>query len=113
VSEFTPNNPSTGGLTHTSPPAASLGILCTAAAVVVVLGSNLIDIGRFHDSLSKMRTQQQINIEAVGKAENQLDALAKGTKALADAGNPNARAILEVLRQNGVQVNAAAPSQQQ
>lgn len=88
-----------------------LGILCTAAAVVLVLASNLVDISRFHEALTKAQAQQQINLQTVTRAEAQLDALAKGTQALAAAGNPNAQAILGVLRQNGVQVNAApAPS---
>lgn len=87
---------------------ASIGMLATAAAVVLVLGSNLVDISRFHDALTRTQTQQQVNLATIGRAENQLNALAKGTKALADAGNPNATAILAVLRQNGVQVNADA-----
>lgn len=90
-----------------SPSSASIGVLCTAAAVVLVLGSNLVDIGRFHDAMTKTQVQQQVNLESASRAENQLDALAKGTKALADGGNPNAQAILGVLRQNGVQINAA------
>ena len=92
------------------PSVPNLGIICTAAAAVLVFGSNLVDISRFHDALSKTQAQQQIDLQTVGRAEKQLDALAKGTKALADAGNPNARAILGVLRQNGVQINAAAPA---
>lgn len=94
--------------TNPAPPAANLGILCTAAAVVLVLGSNLVDISRFHTALTKAQVQQQISLEAATRAETQLDALAKGTQALAEAGNPNARAILGVLRQNGIQVNAGA-----
>lgn len=91
---------------------AQLGPICTAAAVVIVLSSNLVDIGRFHDALGKTREQQQISLQAAAKVEIQLDALAKGTKALADNGNPNARAILGVLRQNGIQINATASQPQ-
>ena len=87
---------------------ANTASICTAAAVVLVLGSNLVDISRFHDALLKTRGQQQVNLEVTARAEAQLDALAKGTKALADAGNPNARAILGVLKQNGIQVSAEA-----
>lgn len=91
-----------------TPQRASIGILGTAAAVVLLLGSNLVDIGRFHEALTKAQVQQQINLETATRAETQLDALAKGTQALANAGNPNASAILGVLRQNGIQVNAGA-----
>lgn len=92
----------------TRPLTASIGFLCTATAVVLLLGSNLVDIGRFHDALTKAQTQQEANLATVTRAEAQLDSLAKGTQALAEAGNPNAQAILGVLRQNGVQINAAA-----
>jgi DNA-binding phage protein len=92
-------------------PMTNLAGICTAAALVLMLGSNLVDIGRVHDALLKTRGQQQVNLGVSKRAETQLDALAKGTKALADAGNPNARAILGVLKQNGIQVNAeAAPA---
>lgn len=84
---------------------ANTASICTTAAVVLVLASNLVDIGRIHDALLKTQEQQKANLEVSARAEAQLDALAKGTKALADSGNPNARAILAVLRQNGVQVN--------
>lgn len=93
-----------------TPNHASIGVLCTAAAVVLLLGSNLVDISRFYTALSDAQVQQQINLETATRAETQLDALAKGTQALADAGNPNARAILGVLRQNGIRVNAGASS---
>ncbi len=93
-----------------TPPTANLGVLCTAAAVILVLGSNLIDIGRFHQTMTRTRAQQQISLDNTGRAEKQLDSLAKGTKSLADAGNANAQAILNVLRQNGVQVNTGAPT---
>lgn len=95
-----------------TPQSPSIGVLCTAAAVVLVLGSNLVDIGRFHDALTGTNAKQTSSIEAAARAESQLDALAKGTRALADGGNPNAQAILGVLRQNGVQINAAAPAVQ-
>jgi hypothetical protein len=72
-------------------PMTNLAGICTAAALVLMLGSNLVDIGRVHDALLKARGQQQVNLEVSKRAETQLDALAKGTKALADAGNPNAR----------------------
>ena len=80
--------------------------ICTAGAVVLVLVSNLVDIGRFHDSLAEARRQQAASLESMHRAEAQLDGLAKGTQALADQGNPNARQILAVLRQNGIQVKA-------
>jgi hypothetical protein len=91
----------------------NLGIICTAAAVALVLGSNLVDISQVHEVFSKAKVQQQISLQGASRAESQLDALAKGTKALADAGNPNAKEILVVLRQNGVQINAGPPAAQQ
>ena len=81
-------------------------VICTAGAVALVLTSNLIDTARFHGSLVEARKQQVASLSTTHRAEIQLDALAKGTQALADQGNPNARAILAVLSQNGVQIRA-------
>lgn len=89
-------------------PRTDIGVICTAAALVLLLVSSLVDIGRFHTSLTAAKAQQAVAIETSSRAEKQLDALAKGTQALADGGNANARAILGVLRANGVQVNANA-----
>ena len=85
-----------------------IGVTCTAAAVVLVLVSNLLDIGRFHTSLLATQAQQTAGLATTGRAEAQLEALAKGTQALADAGNPNATSVLAVLRQNGVQIKPGA-----
>ncbi len=85
---------------------AHWGAICTAAALALVLASNLIDIGRFHASLIEARKQQAASLAAATRVETQLDALAKGTQALADGGNANARAILVTLRQNGVRIHA-------
>jgi len=86
----------------------NIGVICTAAALVLLLTSSLVDIGRFHTALTAAKTEQTAAVATSARAEAQLDALAKGTQALADGGNANARAILGVLRANGIQINAAA-----
>jgi len=84
----------------------SIGIILTASALVLILASNLIDIGRFHTSLEKATAQQETTLVSTRKAEAQLDSLAKGVQALAAAGNPNARAIVDALARSGVQISA-------
>ena len=86
----------------------NIGVICTAAALVLLLASSLVDIGRFHTALTAAKTEQTAAVATSARAEAQLDALAKGTQALADGGNANARAILGVLGANGIQINASA-----
>ncbi len=91
-------------------PSASRGIgsILTATALVLVLGSNLLDINRVHVSLQSVQAQQLTQIETARKAEAQLDSLAKGLQSLAAAGNPNAQAVVDALARNGVQINASS-----
>ena len=80
------------------------GVITTAAALSLVLISNLVDIGRFHASMEDMRKQQDVALVTGKRVEAQLDALATGTQTLAGQGNANAQAVLLVLQQNGVQI---------
>jgi hypothetical protein len=48
--------------------------------------------------------------EAARKVRTALDAVATSTAKLADAGNPNARGVVERLRQRGITINAAGAS---
>jgi hypothetical protein len=84
----------------------NLGSGLTAAAVCVVLASGLGDMWRAHGEMKKAIDGQATALAASKKVETQLDGLAKGVQALAQAGNPNAQAIIAILKQNGVNINA-------
>lgn len=82
-----------------------LGAPLTAAALIVLLGGTLADIYRARDAMTAARANQEQPLALSGRVEKQLDALAKGTKRLADGGNTNAGQIIEVLQRNGVNIS--------
>lgn len=79
-----------------------------AAALLVTLGSGLIDQSRGIAALKTVEQEQAAALEVSKRVEAQLNALASGTQQLADGGNANAQAVLATLQQNGIRVNAAA-----
>jgi hypothetical protein len=83
---------------------ARLGPALTALALCVVLASTLADLHRGRDNLEKIAAQQAQGVRTDGKVQSQLESLAKGTQALASAGNPNAQRIVAILKQNGVNI---------
>lgn len=60
------------------------------------------------DSLQSAHASQQQTVDKAGKLRASLDALAADTQRMADAGNANARVLVEELRKRGVTINAAA-----
>lgn len=84
---------------------AQLGTLLTAAALCVVLGSNVAQQDHAHGSLERVVAGQRSALASAAKVEMQLDALAKGTQSLAHGGNANAEKIVAVLQANGISIN--------
>ena len=85
---------------------SGLAASLTAGALVIVLASNLLDQRRAHEAMEKAVESQAKALEGSAKIETQLDALAKGVQGLAASGNPNARAIIDLLAKNGVNINS-------
>ncbi len=84
---------------------AQVGTLLTAVALCVVLGSNVAQLGHAHSDLETIIANQRVGLASATKAETQLDALAKGTQALANGGNANAARIVAILQANGVRIS--------
>jgi uncharacterized protein HemX len=65
-----------------------------------------------HDALRRMHANQENLVQNAAKLRAQLDGIAGDTQRLADAGNANARVIVNELRRRGITINpgAAAPS---
>lgn len=53
---------------------------------------------------------QQQTVDNAGKLRASLDALAADTQRMADAGNPNAKLLVDELRKRGITINAASAS---
>lgn len=74
------------------------------AAICLLLVSNLIDQQRAIARLQKADKDQTTTIAASHKAADQLNALAKGTEALAKSGDANAAAVVAILQRNGIKI---------
>ena len=81
-----------------------VAVVLTAGALCLVLASNLSDLARGKSELDQLVTKQEATLKTTGKAEGQLDSLARGVQQLAAAGNPNAQKIVAVLQANGVRI---------
>jgi hypothetical protein len=85
--------------------------LALLLGLIVVGGDQIFaifDLRRATAELEKVALDQTRQLAQVQKIESQLDALASGTARLADAGNPNARRIVQSLQASGVAINAQA-----
>jgi hypothetical protein len=77
---------------------------------LVVLGFFLmvafqtVQLVREHGHIGDVRAAQEPTIQEGLKLRQQLDSLATKTAQLADAGNANAKAIIEALRRDGITV---------
>ncbi|MGI4880224.1 MAG: hypothetical protein ACRYG4_22370 [Janthinobacterium lividum] len=81
-----------------------LGTPFTAAAVVIILASNFVQLQQGHTELETVLANQANSFADGAKVDRQLDALAKGTQQLAQAGDPNAQRIVAILRAKGINI---------
>ena len=82
----------------------NVGLALTSLALSLVLISNLADLARGKDQLGQLIARQETTLKTTGKAEAQLDSLARGVQQLASGGNPNAQKIVSLLQANGVHI---------
>lgn len=59
-------------------------------------------------SLQSLKASQEPQVQQAQRVRQTLDVLASETKRLADAGNPNARLVIDELGKRGITVNPAA-----
>lgn len=83
----------------------ALAQIALALSFCLLAASALFGVNRAIEVQQSGLEQQMQSLELAGRAESQLDALATGVKRLADADNENAAEIVEVLRQNGVNID--------
>jgi hypothetical protein len=63
------------------------------------------------DALAAARAGQETQVQQAQKVRQALDAVANETRKLADAGNANARTVVDELRKRGVTINPATGAQ--
>ncbi len=60
-------------------------------------------------SLQSLKASQEQQVQQAQRVRQTLDALASETKKLADAGNPNAKIVIDELAKRGITVNPQSP----
>lgn len=85
-------------------------LLLGGLALLGGLGFQTLQLWMDREALKSAHAQQQLTVDNAGKLRTSLDTLAADTQRMADAGNPNARVLVEELKKRGVTINAAAPA---
>lgn len=88
-----------------------LPLLLLALAVVGWLAVQTVQRLGDRRQLDALHAGLDAQEDAARKVRTALDTVATSTAKLADGGNPNARLLVEQLRQRGVTINAAGASQ--
>lgn len=101
------------GVPHPGRPRSGSRLLLVVLAVVIVTQliqavHELVRLTGQREDLQALHAAQERGLEEVKKVRTQLDALAGGTARLADQGNPNARALVEKLKAQGISLKAPA-----
>ena len=101
------------GVPHPGRPRSGSRLLLVLLAVVIVTQliqavHELVRLTGQREDLQALRAAQERGLEEVKKVRTQLDVLAGGTARLADQGNPNARALVEKLKAQGISLKAPA-----
>lgn len=87
----------------------SLPLLLVIVALVVWSAFQTVQLVKERQNIQTAQGNQEQVVANAKKMRAQLDALAAGTKRLADQGNANAQLIVQQLAKNGISIN---PNQQ-
>ncbi|HEX3498638.1 MAG TPA: hypothetical protein VHT04_04890 [Stellaceae bacterium] len=79
-----------------------LGLL--VLGFVLMVGFQTVQLIRERSNLFEIQLAQEPTVQEGAKLRLQLDSLAKKTAALADAGNPGAKAVIEEMRRQGITI---------
>lgn len=82
-----------------------LPLTMVSCAVFGLLAFNTVQMVQGHEALTDVISKQDKPLEEAKKIENQLTALALGTKHLAEAGNSNAQGIVDTMQKAGITIN--------
>jgi hypothetical protein len=87
-----------------------LPVSLVAFVMFLSLAFQFTQVKAARDDMHQAMSQQDKPLEEVQKVQNQLNALAIGTKNLADAGDPNAKAIIDRMNKLGITVKSPPAS---
>lgn len=89
---------------------AFLPVLLLALGFLAWSGFQTVVLTRESDSFKAMAATQDKSLQDAFKLRNALDALARDTRKLSDAGNAGARLIVDELRKRGVTISTDVAS---
>lgn len=84
-------------------------LLIAALGLVTWSGFQLYQLRQDITTLTQAHANQESGMEKAKRMRQTLDALATQTKRLSDAGNPNARLVIDEMAKRGITVNVPAP----
>lgn len=85
-----------------------LPLLLTLIGVVLWMGFQATQLWMENSTLSRLSDKQEATLRTAQGMRQQLNALASGVAKLAQAGNPNAKLIVNDLRRRGITINPSA-----
>lgn len=91
-----------------APRSGFVPMLLLAVGITGWLGFQSVQLLAERQQLANARAALDTQVQGAAKVRAALDGLATATAKLAADGNPNARAIVEQLRQRGITINAPA-----
>ncbi len=89
---------------------AFLPVLILSLVMVAWFGFQAAQLRNERDAMRELMTNQDKQMQESKKLRDSLDAIARGTAQLADAGNANARLVIDELKKRGVTVNPNPPA---
>jgi len=96
-------------MTNIKTASVELPMLLLTAALIIWAVFQTVQLYKERQNLTQAFDNQEQLVVNGKKMRTQLDALASGTKRLADQGNANAQFIVQQLAKNGISIN---PNQQ-
>ncbi len=96
-------------MSHKERASLELPVLLLTAALIIWAVFQTVQLYKERQNLTQAFDNQEQLVVNGKKMRTQLDALASGTKRLADQGNANAQLIVQQLAKNGISIN---PNQQ-
>ena len=88
--------------------ATNLALLLLILALLIWFGFQSIQLLSERNAFKTLHDNQEQTMANSQKMRTQLDAIAAGTKRLADQGNANAQLIVQQLAKNGININNTA-----
>ncbi len=89
---------------------AFVPVLILGLVMAAWFGFQALQLRAERDAMRDLMTSQDKQVQESKKLRDSLDAIARGTAQLAEAGNASARLVVEELKKRGVTINQNPPA---